>query len=253
MNQPDISNPTEVSSPAQPAVPPSSSLLSRLPPAWHSALVSAFGLVAFTTVFTLLMAFVYDITRDDIRAAIEAQQMRLIDEVLPRENYDNTLLQDKVEVEGDAAAFIGRVWRARHAGEPVALVFETWANDGYGGRIALVVALNADNTLGGVRVAEHHETPGLGDYIDPRKDRNKAAPWIAQFTGFDVGQPLDLLAVKKDGGVIDYHTGATISARAVTHGVNRGIAWVSARRDELFSAPADTQVSTQVSTQGQKE
>jgi electron transport complex protein RnfG len=224
------------------------SLFSRLPPAWHSALTSAFGLVAFTAVFTSLMAFAYDITRENIRAAVEAQQMRLIDEVLARENYDNALLQDVTKVD-DAAAFIGRIWRARRMGQPVALVFETFADDGYGGRIELVVALNADNTVSGVRVVAHHETPGLGDYIDPAKDRNKVAPWIQQFSGVDAGQPADRWTVKKDGGAFDAHTGATVSARAVTHALGRSLGWVSARRDELFTAPTDAPVNAH----GQKE
>ncbi|GHU10967.1 electron transport complex subunit RsxG [Betaproteobacteria bacterium] len=224
------------------------SLLSRLPPAWHSALTSAFGLVAFTLVFTSLMAFVHDITREDIRAAVEAQQMRLIDEVLPREHYDTALLQEEVNAAAPAP-FIGRIWRARRADQPVALVFETFADDGYGGRIKLIVALKADNTLGGVRVVSHHETPGLGDYIDPAKDRNKTTPWIAQFVGLDAGLPGERWAIHKDGGEITFHTGATISARAVTHGVGRAVAWVSARRDELFNAPANAPTSAQ----GQKE
>jgi hypothetical protein len=37
--------------------------------------------------------------------------------------------------------------------------------------------------VSGVRAVTHRETPGLGDYIDPKKDKDKKSPWIAQFSG----------------------------------------------------------------------
>jgi electron transport complex protein RnfG len=39
----------------------------------------------------------------------------------------------------------------------------------------------------GVRVTQHKETPGLGDYIEPKKDKNKERPWITQFNGLVAG------------------------------------------------------------------
>jgi len=52
--------------------------------------------------------------------------------------------------------------------------------------VRLLIALRADGTLAGVRVTQHKETPGLGDYVDPKKDKNKAAPWINQFIGLSL-------------------------------------------------------------------
>ncbi|MDR3212552.1 MAG: RnfABCDGE type electron transport complex subunit G [Azoarcus sp.] len=203
--------------------------------------------MAFTTVFTALMAFTHEVTRTRIAAAIEAQQMNLIDEVLPRAQYDNALLQDVVRVEG--SAIVGRIWRARRSGEPVSLVFETFASDGYGGRIELIVALGLDGRIGGARVAAHRETPGLGDYIDTAKDRNKQTPWIGQFAGVDASLPAPHWAVKKDGGVFDYHTGATVSARAVTRALGRGAAWINARREAIFAEPSGARLDAD----GQRE
>jgi electron transport complex protein RnfG len=198
--------------------------------------------MAFTAVFTALMAFTHEITREPVRAAVAEQQMRLIDEVLPRMHYDNDLLADMIEV-GDSGGIVGRIWRARRGGEPVALVFETFASDGYGGRIEIIAALDTgDDRLRGARVAAHRETPGLGDYIDPAKDRNKAHPWIAQFSGAEAGRPPERWAVRKDGGDFDYRTGATVSARAVTHALGRGLAWINPRRDTLFAVPAGTRL-----------
>jgi electron transport complex protein RnfG len=42
--------------------------------------------------------------------------------------------------------------------------------------------------------------------------------------------------VKKDGGQITYHTGATISARAVTNAVGRAARFAADNQNRLFAA-----------------
>jgi electron transport complex protein RnfG len=199
-------------------------------------------MVLFTLVFTALMASTYGITRPAIEASKQESQQRLVNEVLPPSRYDNDLLSDMVRVDAPAALAIdggARVWRARKDGEPVALVIEGAATDGYSGRIELVVAIGRDGRLSGVRVTGHKETPGLGDYIDPKKDRRKDQPWIAQFAGATWrGVNTADWSVRKDGGTFDYRAGATISARAVTRAVGRITAFTAGRLDTLFAAPA---------------
>jgi electron transport complex protein RnfG len=122
----------------------------------------------------------------------------------------------------------------------VALVFEAAALNGYSGEIRLILAVQADGRLAAVRVTSHKETPGLGDYIDPKKDKNKTQPWIAQFNGRNFSDtPREKWRVKKDGGVFDQRAGATISARAVTNATGRALAWVLERADALYALPAD--------------
>lgn len=195
-------------------------------------------MVAFTIVFTALMAFTYGATKNQIEASATEEKMKLISEVLPPASYDNLLLDDYVELGPTPELGLaegGRVYRARRAGQPAALLLETTAPDGYSGRIDLIVAVRADGGVSGVRAVTHRETPGLGDYIDPRKDKDKKAPWITQFTGFDAGR-LPMLKVKKDGGEIAYHTGATISARAVTNAVARAARYAADNQNRLFAA-----------------
>jgi electron transport complex protein RnfG len=107
--------------------------------------------------------------------------MKLISEVLPRELYDNDLLKDALQLPpsvGLGNDEASTAYRASKAGKSTALVFEAVAADGYSGKIRLLLAVAADGSLLGVRVTQHRETPGLGDYIDPRKDKNKERPWI---------------------------------------------------------------------------
>jgi electron transport complex protein RnfG len=156
-------------------------------------------------------------------------------------SYDNDLLADAVTLPPQkelGSTEPTRLYRARKGGQPVALVLEATAPDGYSGRIGLVLAVDVEGRLAAVRVTGHKETPGLGDYIDPKKDKNKASPWIAQFNG----QGYDLTLggrwkVRKDGGEFAYHTGATISARAVTNATGKAVLWAAERRDRLLALP----------------
>lgn len=197
-------------------------------------------MVAFTIVFTALMAFTYGATKDQIDASAAEEKMKLISEVLPPASYDNLLLDDYVELGPTPELGLaegGRVYRARRAGQPAALLLETTAPDGYSGRIDLIVAVRADGSVSGVRAVTQRETPGLGDYIDPKKDKDKKAPWITQFTGLEAAR-LPQCKVKKDGGDIAYHTGATISARAVTNAVARAARYAADNQNRLFAAPS---------------
>jgi len=201
-------------------------------------------MLAFTVVFTSLMAGTYSATAPLVAASALTEKLRLIGEVLPPGMYDNDLLADAITLPPQKALGLDeetRLWRARKSGMPVALVMEAAAPDGYSGRIGLILAIDADGRLLAQRVTAHKETPGLGDYIDPKKDRNKARPWITQFSklGFDT-VPREKWRVKKDGGRFDQMSGATISARAVTNASGRALAWTLEHRDKLFDLPANS-------------
>jgi Na+-translocating ferredoxin:NAD+ oxidoreductase subunit G len=202
---------------------------------------SAVVLLLFTMAFTGLMAATYQATKPILAASAQAEKLKLINEVLPPASYDNDLLADGVALPPLKELGLeekSMLYRARKGGQPVALVLEAVAPDGYAGRIGLVLAVDTEGRLAAVRVTGYKETPGLGDYIDPKKDKNKASPWITQFNG----QGYDLALggrwkVKKDGGEFAYRTGATISARAVTNASGKAMIWAAERRDKLLALP----------------
>jgi electron transport complex protein RnfG len=196
-------------------------------------------LFLFTIVFTAALAGVYLLTKPAIDASAEIKKMRTIGEVLPLGSYDNDLLKDTLELPATVALGlddVSTVYRGRKAGQPAALVIESVASDGYSGKIRLLVGVRADGTLSGVRVTQHKETPGLGDYIDPQKDKNKEQPWIGQFDGLSLeNRPDRDWKVKKDGGRFDSIAGATISPRAVVKAVHKTLKYVAEHRDELYT------------------
>ena len=209
------------------------------------ALRTAAILFVFVIIFTALLSGAYLWTRPAIEASAAEEKMKLVDEVLPRSEYDNALLEDIVMLPPTPELGLTdptTLYRARKAGQPVALVFEAIAPDGYAGKIKLVVAVRADGQVAGVRVTQHKETPGLGDYIEVRKDKNKSRPWITQFTGLSLAAVADAgWKVRKDGGHFDFYAGATVTPRAVTKAVLKAVKWAEANRNQLFANAGTTQ------------
>ncbi len=211
------------------------------PTAATMAVRTAVILFVFVIVFTGLLSGAYLWTRPAIEASAEEERMKLIDDVLPRGAYDNNLLRDTVRIPPSPLLGLDEtstVYRARRGGEIVALVLEAVAPDGYSGKIRLLLAVGADGTLSGVRVTQHRETPGLGDYIEPKKDKNKARPWITQFNGLSLATVGEReWRVKKDGGRFDSMAGATVTPRAVVKAVHKTLTYVEQERARLFAPP----------------
>ncbi|AOE50138.1 electron transport complex subunit RsxG [Kangiella sediminilitoris] len=195
-------------------------------------------LAAFAGVCVGLIAVTYFITRDTINNEMRAALARTLDQLVPASAYDNDVHHDCTLI--PVGSSLGNsspleVYRMRKEQSPVALVMETIAPNGYSGKISLVVGIYNDGTLAGVRATDHKETPGLGDKIDVKK-----SDWILGFEGLSLNNPpLEQWKVKKDGGVFDAFTGATITPRAVIEQVSQTLLYFEEHREELFQSPTN--------------
>ncbi|MBP6121480.1 MULTISPECIES: electron transport complex subunit RsxG [Providencia] len=193
-------------------------------------------LALFAAGTTALSAAVYTLTKDTIAEQAALVQKKLLDQVVPNELYDNDLAQECYLVSNER--ILGnkqprRLYIARKNGEPVAAALETTAPDGYSGSIHLLVGADFKGTVLGVRVTEHHETPGLGDKIETR-----ISDWITHFSGKKMASDHDpKWAVKKDGGEFDQFTGATITPRAVVNATKRTAVFMQLIPQELSNYP----------------
>ena len=88
---------------------------------------------------------------------------------------------------------------------------------GFGGTVTLMVGVDHEGKVLGISVVSHTETAGLGAVAAEKTAKGQT--FRDQFAGMS-GE----LAVKKDGGKVDALSGATITSRAVTEGVNAAIA-----------------------------
>lgn len=175
--------------------------------------------------------------RERIVEARQHAQRQALQVVLPEQLHDNDPLADSVLVQ--APHWLGSteplpVLRARLRHDDRALVLQALAPDGYGGPIRLLIAVAIDGRVLGVRISEHRETPGLGDYIDAARSN-----WIDGFAGRMLGEPpVESWAVRRDGGEFDQMAGATVSARAVVAAVARTLAYVQRHGQQLYAAPS---------------
>jgi len=204
----------------------------------HPALIAGALLAMFGVAGSGLVAFTFDQTQDRIAANERQALLDRLRELVPEATVDNDMVSDTITVHdrehlGNPAT---TVYRGRKGGDPVALVLNPVVPNGYGGPINLLVAVRRDGTLGGVRVISHKETPGLGDKIET--DRSD---WVFGFDGKSLGDPpTEKWKVKKDGGVFDQLTGATITPRAIVKSVEKTLEYVQEHQSELYAQPTES-------------
>lgn len=200
-------------------------------------LIAGFILGAFAVAGVGLVAVTYAMTGERIAENRRNAMLSKLEAIVPAGRLKNDPLADRIEV--SAPEWLGgqttEVFRVRDGAEPVALILQPKVPDGYAGPIRLLVSVLPDGSLGGVRVLEHHETPGLGDKIDERK-----SDWIVrEFTGRSIGDPPpEQWQVKRDGGVFDQFTGATITPRSVVEAVFNTLTYVASNQQWLYDKPA---------------
>jgi len=198
---------------------------------------TALNLAVFALIGTAILAFTYNQTHDRIAQSEEAEKLKLISQIVPKNLFDNDIIRDTLDIKPDALLGnegITTAYRARLQNKPSVLVLEAVAPDGYSGKIALLVAIRDNGEVAGVRVVAHKETPGLGDYIEIARSN-----WITGFDGTSLAKYKDTgWKVKKDGGQFDYMAGATITPRAVVKAVHKTLQYFTQHHDALF-APAE--------------
>ena len=194
-------------------------------------------MVVFAIVGTLTLAIVHYTTKAPIAQAEAKVRMSLFSQILPADLHDNQLLTDAIK-QASGGELGNRdetlIYRARLNKAPSAVILESTAPDGYSGDIKLLVAIQANGDILGVRVLEHRETPGLGDYIDLAH-----SDWIKNFDTQSLAKTNDEgWHVKKDGGQFDFTTGATITPRAVIKAVHKVLKFYVNHQQAIFETPS---------------
>ncbi len=193
---------------------------------------SAIGLGLFAVITGGTIALTQGITKDKIKEQAERAEAKALFEIIPERHHDNDLLKDVVTLPTnerfpDSGPI--KVWVARRNGAPVGVIMPAIAPDGYSGEIRLLVGISMEGEILGVRVTNHRETPGLGDRIETRK-----SDWVYGFDGRSLSNPLPKQwNVKKNGGVFDQFTGATITPRAVVKAVQKSLIYFRQNRQEI--------------------
>lgn len=172
-------------------------------------------LLAIGFVCTLLLSVCNFVTKDRIAAlSAKAEQDAMI-ETLPQANNfvklnysDSGIVTAIYEGKAKDKSVVGHCVKV----EPV----------GYGGAISMVVGVDKDGVVRGVKIISMSETPGLGARAND-----------TSFTGNYIGKTAEI-KVKKSGVPGDNEiaaiSGATVTSKAVTEGVNAAIAATESMR-----------------------
>lgn len=196
---------------------------------WRGLMTYQTGLLALTGLVTsAALTIANQATEKPISASLQKDLQVSLSQVLPAGSFDNDLAASTLSrptPEGPRTVYV-----ARKAGQISGFVYEV-SGKGYAGTIRVVMGINPDGKIYGVRVLSHAETPGLGDKIDAQKTN-----WIQSFAG----KALDTAkwAVKKDGGEFDQFAGATITPRAVVKAVHGGLQWYAQDKTNILKEAA---------------
>lgn len=119
------------------------------------------------------------------------------------------------------------------AGQPSAVLLRSQTL-GYTSTIELLIAIDANGKLLGVKTLKQAETPGLGGRL---ADWPNA--WLHIFTGKSRTDPADNgWALKKDQGQFDQMAGATTTSRAVINTVHDALRYFDEHRQQLVGSNA---------------
>ncbi len=139
-----------------------------------------------------LLAFTDNITNEKREWQREQKVMKMLSAMFP--NMDHYNLNGEIYVIYDDADTVGYAYIAR--------------GKGYGGYIDILVGLVDENTIKGINIVKHYESPGLGAKIIESEYRD-------QYNGLNIADS----EMDFNGGRIDSITGATISSKAVADAV----------------------------------
>jgi len=199
--------------------------------------IAALILIAALTGLTIYA--IQRITAPRIADNMTAYATQTINQVLPDGIYDN---QPQTDVYlASSRTLLGSstpmpAYRARLNSTAVAVVLTTEAPDGYVGPIRLLIAIDLDGNIIGLRALQHQETPGLGDKIDADKTN-----WLQQFIGASPTAEAADSGLSIDGGRIDHISGATITSRSVTKAIRNALLYYAENKPALLAPPANPQ------------
>lgn len=182
----------------------------------------------------LALSVIHGLTEEPIEEQKRLATMRAVQEVLPpfdndpaRETVMITLEEDEAGARDTVTVYLGTL-----EGAVSGVAFQTFG-EGYGGFIDIMLGIDLEGKISGVKILEHEETPGLGAKIEEPAFRE-------QFKGKSLENSVLVsgnLAVTNDGGDLDALTGATISPRGVAQAASAGLKIFDRHRQEILGQP----------------
>ncbi len=187
-------------------------------------------ILAITLIAGLVLGFVYNLTKEPIAKQQELKIQKACTSVYKEAQTFEELsvvpsqkTWNAISDAGYLGTEIGTVYAAKDGNEAIlGYVVTVTSHEGYGGDISFLMGICLDGTVTGVSVLDISETPGLGmnaqKVLAPQFAGKNAAAFEYTKTGATADNQIDAIS------------GATITTKAVTNGVNAGLIFF---REEL--------------------
>lgn len=181
-------------------------------------------LTLITLVAGGLLGMVYEVTKEPIAQQAEKEKQEAYKAVFEdADSFEVCVEADDADLaaylteNGFEAQTVNEVMEAKDAsGETIGYALNMTTSEGYGGDISFSMGVTLDGALNGISILEINETAGLG--MNATKD---------EFKGQFAGKQVEAFEVTKSGAASDNEinaiSGATITSKAITGGVNAGL------------------------------
>ena len=181
-------------------------------------------LTLITLVAGGLLGMVYEVTKEPIAQQAEKEKQEAYKAVFEdADSFEVCVEADDADLaaylteNGFEAQTVNEVMEAKDAsGETIGYALNMTTSEGYGGDISFSMGVTLDGTLNGISILDINETAGLG--MNATKD---------EFKGQFAGKQVDAFEVTKSCAASDNEinaiSGATITSKAITGGVNAGL------------------------------
>lgn len=198
--------------------------------------------VALPIVIAILLALLHGLTAEASLAAKREFDRRGLTQFLSEDDYDNDLLFDTyllspgsggdrlinlhlLNLERDRLAYI-----ARRDGEAVAVAVPTTADDGFNGRVDLLVAIDMYGRISAARVIEDVETHSLYGVVDIIESK-----WMDLFAGNGMRdiQRLSWQPITAENEY-DQFVGASVTPKSVANQIYDALVFFQSNRIELI-------------------
>ena len=176
-------------------------------------------LTAICLVVAALLGGVNAITADKIAAINQANTEASLNAVSEgADEFAPIALTDAMTATSSAAgAKLTEAYTVKAAGEAVGYAFKVVAS-GSQGNIEMIVGVDADNAVTGVSIVSNKETAGIGSKVMENNALPSGTGVLDQFIGMSGAGTLTV------GKNVDAISGATVSSKGVTKGVNAALA-----------------------------
>ena len=178
-------------------------------------------LTIISLVVALLLGLVNGVTADKIAAMNAAATQTALEAVTEAgSTYDEitSIPQEVMDAAKEMGGTLEEMYTVTFDGQPAGYAVKLTAS-GSQGLIEMVIGVDAEQKITGISVVNHSETSGIGSKVMGNEPLTNGTGVLDQFIGKSAAD--GTLSV---GSNVDAITGATVSTKGVTTGVNAALA-----------------------------